>query len=169
MNEDPFTDLPGGEQQAFRIAFLVAGFLRHSLTRKELDELDEWVNADLENELLFEKLIDPANHGKWLEKYRAIDTEGALARIKQKIAFAPAGKKSSVKSLWVYAAAAAVLLALMIGFLALPSKKTTPEPTTIVQNKPADIMPGTNQATLTLANGNFDVSRRYNRAATAGK
>lgn len=89
MNEDPFTDLPGGEQQAFRIAYLVAGFVRHSLSRKEMDGLDEWVNASLENELLFEKLIDPGNNKEWLEKYRSVDTAGALARIKQKISFAP--------------------------------------------------------------------------------
>lgn len=45
-------------EQADRIKFLIAGFIRETLTEAEQDELDGWVSASEENLLLFEDLTD---------------------------------------------------------------------------------------------------------------
>jgi hypothetical protein len=41
-----------------RIAALLAGFMRNTLSPDEQDELDEWVGADEKNMRLFEELTD---------------------------------------------------------------------------------------------------------------
>jgi hypothetical protein len=46
------------EQKARRIASLLAGYIRDSLTPAEHDELDEWVGASDRNMRLFEELTD---------------------------------------------------------------------------------------------------------------
>ena len=46
------------EKKARRIATLMAGYMRDTLTPKEHDELDEWVGASDKNMRLFEELTD---------------------------------------------------------------------------------------------------------------
>lgn len=46
------------EEQAYRIAYLIAGFIRENLTIDEQTELDAWVLAEEDNMFLFEKLTD---------------------------------------------------------------------------------------------------------------
>ena len=46
------------EQKARRIATLLAGYMRDTLTPAEHDELDEWVGASDRNMRLFEELTD---------------------------------------------------------------------------------------------------------------
>lgn len=47
------------DREAVRIAYLIAGFIRHTLTKEEHDELDRWVEASDANMRLFEDLTDP--------------------------------------------------------------------------------------------------------------
>ncbi|MES1226262.1 MAG: hypothetical protein ABUT20_62880, partial [Bacteroidota bacterium] len=77
-----------GEEQAQRIAYLIAGFLQQTLSEKEHDELDSWITASDENQRLFEELTDPAMIEKGLKEYDEPNAEAALERIKRKLKFA---------------------------------------------------------------------------------
>jgi hypothetical protein len=46
------------EEKARRIATLLAGYMRKTISPQEQDELDEWVGASDKNMRLFEELID---------------------------------------------------------------------------------------------------------------
>jgi hypothetical protein len=41
-------------KQAYRTAYLIAGFLKQTLTEEEKEELDVWILASDENMILFE-------------------------------------------------------------------------------------------------------------------
>jgi ferric-dicitrate binding protein FerR (iron transport regulator) len=58
MKEDPSHLSPEEHFKAERIAWLVAGFLRQTLSPEEQDELDSWVAESDHNVQLFEELID---------------------------------------------------------------------------------------------------------------
>jgi len=58
MKENRYGDM---DEKASRVAYLIAGFIRHTLTEKEHDELDAWVESSDENMLLFEELTDEKN------------------------------------------------------------------------------------------------------------
>ena len=45
-------------KQAYRTAYLIAGFLKQTLTIVEKEELDAWILASDENMILFEKMTD---------------------------------------------------------------------------------------------------------------
>lgn len=46
------------DDQAYRIALLIAGYIKETLTREEHIELDNWINQHDWNMQLFEKLTD---------------------------------------------------------------------------------------------------------------
>jgi transmembrane sensor len=142
-----------GEEQASRIAYLISGYLRQTLSEKEHDELDEWMTASDDNQRLFEELTDPKNIEKGLKEYGAPDTEAALKRIKRKIQFTsrPAKQKSISKKILRYSIAASiVLIAGTIMIFLLMNKKDKPE---ISKTEKVDIQPGGNKARLMIANG----------------
>ena len=137
------------DAEANRIAKLVAGFIRGTLTEKEHYELDEWVAASDEHMLLFEKLTDPKNIEEavtWMER---IDTEKALQAAKDKIVFKRPGKMIRV---WQYVAAASVLItAGTLVYVFSISKKDNDNH--VIANNPADIEPGSERATLKTSEG----------------
>lgn len=55
------------ERKARRIATLLAGYMRDTLTSAEHDELDEWVGASDKNMRLFEELTDKSRVALALE------------------------------------------------------------------------------------------------------
>ena len=151
MKEDQPFKPDHADEHAFRVAYLVAGFIRNTLTDAENNELDNWVASSRENQQFFEKLIDEKNQDEWLKKIGEVDTTAALKKIKSRISFSPARKKSTIHSLWVYAVAACLIIGLMITFLLISKDKTPQSP--MVQLNNNDIAPGKNQATLTLSDG----------------
>jgi len=151
MNEeDPLKPNPGDEQ-AFRVAYLVAGFMRGTLTDAENIELDDWVTESMDNQRLFERLTDEKNIAEWLKEKQRFNTGAALENIKSKISFTPPKKKATIRSLWPYPAAACLVIGLILTFLLMPNKN--PKTPTMVQTKPADLAPGKDRATLTLSDG----------------
>jgi transmembrane sensor len=48
-------------ENAHRVAYLIAGYIRNTLTPAEHHELDEWVATSDHNMELFEKLTDEDN------------------------------------------------------------------------------------------------------------
>jgi transmembrane sensor len=137
------------EQQADRIAYLVAGFLKQTLSEKEHDELDEWITASDENQKLFEELTDPNRLEAGLKEMDEGKSEAALKRIRKKIQFEKprTGKRQPMLS---YGIAATILLLAGIFFV---YKIMKPKEKVATVTKEKIIQPGGNKATLTLANG----------------
>ncbi len=151
MKEDP-NDIAGNpEQQAARIAYLVAGFLQQKLTEPEHDELDEWITASDENQRLFEQLIDPQQIKEGMAQRGTVDTEAALKRIQTKLATTqPAIAKQ--RAMWYrYAVAASVILLAGIAITYQYMKQETKKNNVTAISE--TLQPGGNHATLTLSNG----------------
>lgn len=54
-------------KQADRTVYLIEGFLKHTLTIEETEELDDWINASEENMIVFEKMTDEKSLDEFLE------------------------------------------------------------------------------------------------------
>lgn len=113
-------------EKAERIAYLIAGFIRHTLTPAEHDELDAWVEASPENMQLFEELTDEQKSAEGLSYFQQVNTRDGLKRLHQKIQ-AEARRTQSPRRfsrrLWAMAAAAVLLAAVSI-LLFLNTRKT---------------------------------------------
>lgn len=131
--------------QAYRTAYLIAGFLKNELNGEERDELDEWILEREENMILFEKMTDERNIAEAREWFRKMKIEEDLIKTKRKIA---ARKPTRI---WAYIAAAAVLILIIGGIYIIQPAKNDNEKPSVVQTH--DIAPGSNVATLTLDNG----------------
>jgi len=147
--EDAKPEAPGPE----RIAYLVAGFIKKTLTPSEHDELDAWVEASDENMLLFEEMTDEKqlqSHLNWMD---TIDTNAALQQVVQQIQFAKPVQQKRSKKLWLYSIAATLLLAI-VGFYLVKQWSGNAKTTTngIAKNE-ENIMPAVASVTLTLSNG----------------
>lgn len=133
-----------------RIAYLIAGFIQQTLKPQEHYELDRWVEESDENMLLFEKLTDEENIEAGLAEMQSVDTEKAYNHLKQKIDFKK-GKKTV--SFLPYAIAASLILVLGASyFLGVFEPGETEQVTTTITNN-TDIAPGSDKATLRLADG----------------
>jgi len=140
------------DQEAYRIARLIAGFLRGTLSKTEHLELDDWVAASDENMQLFERLTDEKNleeAAKWME---SVETEKALQEKKKEIVFnRPATSKPWLRFL-PYAVAASVIL--VVGLIVFkPFGGSKPDKKDSITTTPNDILPGGNKAILTLSDG----------------
>jgi transmembrane sensor len=138
-------------QPYFDFAELIAKYLRDELTVPEQRELEQWLNASVHNQELFEKLTDETLINQQLEVFSAAEHDKAW----EKIAGSTGFKKTTItpfklKQLFPYAAAVVLLLTVGIGLNRYILKKTTNKP--LALHKP-DILPGSNKAVLTLANG----------------
>lgn len=139
------------DQLAFRVAYLIAGFLQDNLTEGEQEELDDWVGENLENQLLFEEMIDPANLQAWTQWQEKLPAAATLQRLEKRLEFTDAPKKSRLRSLWPYIAAAVVIAGvLLLAEWLLPGKKAVDKPGIAVVK---DLAPGRNLARLILSDG----------------
>ena len=151
------------DEGAYRIAYLIAGYIRETLTEIEHDELDKWVEASDDNMLLFEELTDEKNieaNLAWMDK---VSTEQMLQSTKEKIQFIPE-QKTKIKSYkWIYTVAASVIL-LIAGFwiykISVKEKNKLSEVSKVTKT---DIQPGGNNAILTLSDGSIvDLNKAQN-------
>jgi transmembrane sensor len=149
MKEELFKNM---DQNAHRISYLIAGFIRKALTEAEHDELDVWVESSDENMLLFEELTDEKNieaNLAWMDK---TSTEKNLELTKKKIEFTPEHKNLKTKN-WFYSIAASVILLIAaFGIYKIINYKQSKQ-TSIAKIDQTEIQPGGNKATLTLSNG----------------
>lgn len=131
--------------QAYRVAYLLAGFVRHTLTDEEQTELSDWRKADPKNEGIFLALTDPKALEAGITKRHlsAEIVEAYLEKSKQP------RSRSNAKVITVLVAAAAALALLL--FLFMPGANNRPaEDDSIAVN---DISPGQAKAVLTTGNG----------------
>src|SRR5258706_11317410 len=96
------------DEEAKRIADLIFGFLQERLTKKEHDELDEWVAASDENLEIFERLTDESNLEKAMQYLASVQTEHDLQKKKEEIPFE---RPREPLRFWQYAVAASVIIA----------------------------------------------------------
>jgi ferric-dicitrate binding protein FerR (iron transport regulator) len=118
-------------EKAERVAYLIAGFIRHTLTPEEHDELDAWVEASPENMQLFEDLTDEEKTTQGLNDFQQVNTQEGLKRLHQKIQ-AQARQTQSPRRLsrqLLIMAAAAIIMVAVSGILFFSGKKTTPPAT----------------------------------------
>jgi len=85
MKKDKFFQQGPHDPEAFRIASLVVAFIYDRMTIAEERELDEWVEASLENQLLFEQLIDRFKQQEWLAEIDVINAEATLQKARKGI------------------------------------------------------------------------------------
>lgn len=138
-------------EHADRIKFLIAGFIRETLTEPEQDELDAWVSASEENLLLFEDLTDVNNVEENLKFLDEVNTEKALRRIKVKAGIR--NRTGRTARLWSYGIAASVILAIgVFAVLKWTEGGVARDDEKVTAGQP-DIAPGGNKAVLTTADG----------------
>jgi transmembrane sensor len=144
--------LPDGPDDAsFRIAYLIAGFLKEDLTEDENIELNDWVNASMKNQLLFEELTDDNNILKLLQWKKKLNVGQAAARLQSKINIERSPLRLNFKSLLPhFSVAAAGILAICIITVFRLKKSGNIKSNTLVLN---DLAPGTAHATLKTSNG----------------
>lgn len=100
-----------------RIAYLIAGFIRGTLTTEEHNELDRWVEASDENMRLFEELTDE-------DKLEEAQLFFARKQARQQQRYAGLKKRIGLgMNPWLYIAAATIIgLAIVITWWTLPAK-----------------------------------------------
>lgn len=124
MKENSYSSM---NEPAERIARLVAGYIRHTLTPAEHDELDDWVNESDDNMQLFEELTDENNINSallWLEQIQTKDAYKKLLDrgvLKRQRAGRPAGA-------WVAAATVLVAVTVYMGVHDQSSRPATSTP-----------------------------------------
>ncbi|HEY4153788.1 MAG TPA: FecR domain-containing protein [Puia sp.] len=138
------------DEQAYRIAYLIAGYIREDLTKAEHTELDDWVTASLENQRLFEEMTDEKNLNAWLKWKEGLPEKEVLMRLKKRLDFTRHRKEPLVRSVWPYAAAACILLVVFVLWRHQPAATKEENQAPLVAQ---DLGPGTDRATLTLADG----------------
>jgi ferric-dicitrate binding protein FerR (iron transport regulator) len=138
------------DEEAHRVAYLIAGFIGHTLSEAEEHELDDWVNASDANMKLFEDLTDEKNIEANLQWMREVQSEKSYEQLQASEAFV-IPKRRKKHTIWFAAASVALLAGV---FLIYPKKSHyTASPTQATENTSQDIPAGGNRATLTLADG----------------
>lgn len=148
MKENPYGHLDEG---AYRIAYLIAGYIRQTLTEKEHDELDDWVNADDKNMLLFEELTDEKNleaNLAWMDKVKSKQSYDALQQAGK---FKTPAKRFKLNPVWM--AAASVILLAGAFFIFRNAGNSKANNTKMASSDKTQLQPGGNRAILTFADG----------------
>lgn len=150
MENSRFSDL---DAQAYRSAYLIAGFIRGTLTDNEHVELDNWVNENDQNMQLFEEFTDEENLSANLQRLDEKLQSESLPNpeIIYKVAETAAGRKLLLRPV---AWAMMVLVVVSIGglYFFYRQKSATPKPVTMT-NPNKDYERGTAAVQLTLMNG----------------
>ena len=148
MKQNPYS---GMDEKAYRVAYLIAGFIRHTLTEKEHDELDNWVNESDHSMKLFEDLTDEKNLAANLEWMDKVQTEQSYQAMQEKGAFKVSPKRFYSKKIWLAAASVIVVLGVFFVYRYTSVKRGSVEDITTTDT--TLLKPGGNRATLTLGDG----------------
>jgi len=148
MKENPYEHLDEG---AYRIAYLIAGYVRHTLTEKEHDELDDWIIADDKNMQLFEELTDEKNieaNLAWMDKVKSKQSYEALQQAGK---FKRSAKRFKLDPAWIVAASIVLLIGAFFIFRNAGSSATNN--TKMAKVDTSLLQPGGNRAILTFEDG----------------
>ncbi|HTN08201.1 FecR family protein [Agriterribacter sp.] len=145
-------------QQSILIAGLIQKYRNNSISEQEMQALDQWRNTSAVNQGLFEKLMDDETLGDALLKMEEANTALHIRRIFSKAGIAlpdidkPVVKHLQSKRMWHWIAAAALITAIAgtVWFFA-GTANSAQEKRQIAGVH--TIMPGSDKAVLTLADG----------------
>ena len=138
-------------QPYFDLGKLIAKYLRQELTDQEKDQLEQWLQADTHNQELFRKLTDETIIDSQLETFETNEKDKAWKNIVKKTGFKSITRKKTTTKLWpAYAAAVIILIAL--GVTLIRYRNTSNEQKLTLKPQ-KDLLPGSNKAILTLADG----------------
>lgn len=139
-------------KKADRIAYLIAGHIRGTLTEPEKDELDAWIVESDENLEQFEKLTDEDNIEIAMQQHLHMEKEkaDALSGVKEKIGLK---RKGSLPKIWPYLVAASVIL-IAVSLYVFRNNNTGKENEKPIVHTPGnDIKAGSDKAVLTMSDG----------------
>lgn len=165
MKENPYANMDKG---AYRIAYLVAGYIRGTITEKEHDELNDWVNASDHNMQLFEELTDEKNleaNLAWMDK---VKSEESLQELQEGGKFEKTAGRFKINRAWI--AAASVILLAGLFFIYRYATNSKGDSNKIAVNDTTNLKPGGNSATLTVSDGFvIDLTTAKNGSINYGK
>ncbi|PWK66351.1 FecR family protein [Mucilaginibacter oryzae] len=132
----------------FDLGSLIAKYMHGELDTQEKIRLEQWLEADARNLELFKKLTNEHSLKQEIDIFSANDKAAAWQNITQKTGY----KSKPHKNRWISYAAAILLLA-TLSIIITSQQPKSPQP--LAENNKAvkDIPPGSNKATLTLADG----------------
>ena len=158
MKENPYGHLDEG---AYRIAYLIAGYVRQTLTEKEHDELDDWITADDKNMQLFEELTDEKNieaNLAWMDEVKSKQSYEALQQAGK---FKRSTKRFKLKPIWI--AAASIVLLAGAFFIFRNINNGNANNSEMASSDTTKLKPGGNRATLTFEDGSsIDLTKAKN-------
>jgi len=135
-----------------RIPKLIAGYLRGELTTSEQKELDDWINEKKANKLFFEESTNEKLMAEELRHFNKKDRTSILNSTLQNIDPASKGRLRQMKRYLVAACLVVIAGTAIYQFTRGSNKKEVAEKNINDQYK-NDVVPGTDKAILTLADG----------------
>ncbi|WP_290796231.1 FecR family protein [Flavihumibacter sp. UBA7668] len=138
--------------KAQRIAYLIAGYVRNTLSEKERDELDVWICEKEANEDTFLELIDPKFQQQGLEERHTYNSSLAIEKIREKLQFhQPVTPVKSIRK-WLapLAAAAILIIAVMLYWI---NNKEVPVVSNDATTQLASLLPAEQKATFSTQDG----------------
>jgi transmembrane sensor len=138
-------------QKAQRVIYLVTGYRKGANSESESAELEAWMNLSPENQDLFNELNSDDQKEKALDILNAYAVNESFGNLKTRIAKEDKLIEKKKRYSWI-AAAAAILIVVSTGgyfYTSTNQGKVIVDGLTIAK----DIAPGSNKATLTLADG----------------
>lgn len=140
--------------QAIQIAALIHKWReKEPLTEQEQSHLDEW-RAKEDHEQLFQQLADRKQFISALHKLKDYDSGAAVNSIFTRLGLRPPRQAQRIRmqKRWIPAAAAALVLSVAATWM-LQKRNSSPRSAVSAPVPEKDIAPGSNKATLTLADG----------------
>ncbi|HEY2722729.1 MAG TPA: FecR family protein, partial [Chitinophagaceae bacterium] len=148
MNENPYSDM---DKEAYRVAYLIAGYVRNTLTQNEHLELDDWVNANDHNMQLFEDLTDERNIEANLAMMDKVQSQNSFKQLQESDALKKPSRKIGLRKVWIAAACVVIISGVFLIYHYSGKGPTRNNELSITDS--ATLKPGGNRATLTLSNG----------------
>lgn len=138
--------------EEFDIAQIIALSQKQELTAREKLLLQEWLDADSANRILFSSLSTAHSIQEKMKVFETADSnaiwDNVISKLSQDTPVTPV-----VRRLWTRIAAAAMGAIIILGIGWFYSREASVKGPVIVQTQRDEIMPGGNKATLTLPDG----------------
>lgn len=131
----------------FQIAYLIKKYIAGEISPEEQAALDAWINQSDSNRILWDDLLQGQASGWTNTPLQSFDMDVVIGSIHQKI------RKNRQRRIFIYSAAAAVLL--IIGSIGMQYLKvlTPPESEMVMVVPGNEVPPGTTKARLVMDNG----------------
>lgn len=139
-----------------RLTLLFQKFLANQATPSQVEELQEYFGEDTDQTLLRELIRQEMRHEETTSRAKDSEVERIVDGLESKVLHninkaQPTTRKMRIT--WLYAAAASLLIILSVGLVIYRYSEDDTPTSQLSSQSGDDILPGTNRATLTLADG----------------